>query len=551
MIKIPRRNLIALAGGALAGMFRGSASASQVTAAPAAPPAAAPRTTGAARPDAVIDLRVAAAKAEFARPAGVSRANGDEARVERYAASFSKGLPHSANGEVNRAAFTALLDAVRRGDATAFDAVPVPGAVRLVNPQAAWSFSLDGPDPQSSSLPTPPTFDSAAQAADACELYWQALTRDVPYADYDRNPLIGRACEELSRFPDYQGPRTAGRVTPAVAFRGTTPGDLAGPYVSQFLLKEVPYGAIRLVPHVRTATPGLDYLVTWDNWLAVQNGTATVSRHAGAYRYIRTARDLAAYVQLDFSYQPFLTACLVLFGMEGTTDVRRPYKGAPFDPAIPYRTSTTQSGFATLGVAHVLDLVARVAQLALLHAWHHKWNVHRTLRPEEFGGRVHAHRTGLARYPIHDSLLSASVLDLAYERHGTYLLPQAYPEGSPLHPSYPSGHAVIAGACATVLKAFFHEPFPIEEPVVPRADGLSLAPYTGPALTVGGELNKLAANVALGRGAAGIHWRYDGSAGIALGEAIAIEVLANVRRCVREPFGGFSLTRFDGTTAVV
>ena len=109
---------------------------------------------------------------------------------------------------------------------------------------------------------------------------------------------------------------------------------------------------------------------------------------------------------------------------------------------------------------------------------------------------------------------------------------------------------MIAGACATVLKAFFDEAFPIEEPVVARADGLSLEPYAGQGLTVGGELNKLAANVAMGRDAAGIHWRHDGAAGLALGEVIAIEVLANVRRCVREPFPGFSFTTFDGTSTV-
>ena len=36
----------------------------------------------------------------------------------------------------------------------------------------------------------------------------------------------------------------------------------------------------------------------------------------------------------------------------------------------------------------------------------------------------------------------------------TYLLGLTYPEGSPLHPSYPSGHATLAGACITVIKAF-------------------------------------------------------------------------------------------------
>jgi membrane-associated phospholipid phosphatase len=362
---------------------------------------------------------------------------------------------------------------------------------------------------------------------------------------------VAKACAELADFQGYRGPRVDGAVTPGCVFRGVTPGDLVGPYISQFLWKEIPYGAIRVVPHVRTATAGLDYLTTWDDWLAVQNGAGTVSRHAGTYRYIRSARDLAAYVQLDFSYQPFLTACLVLFGMEGTTDVRRPYKGAPFEPSIPYRTSQSQSGFSTLGVAHALDLVARVANLALQHAWFHKWVVHRWLRPEEFGGRIHRVRTGQSKYPIHSSVLGSAALDLVFQRRGSYLLPQAYPEGSPLHPSFPSGHAAIAGACATVLKAFFDESFPIEEPVVARPDGLTLMPYAGPALTVGGELNKLASNVAMGRAAAGIHWRSDNAGGMALGEQLAIELLRELKACWPENFPGFTLTRFDGTPVVV
>ena len=79
-------------------------------------------------------------------------------------------------------------------------------------------------------------------------------------------------------------------------------------------------------------------------------------------------------------------------------------------------------------------------------------------------------------------------------------------------------------------------------------DGLSLLPYAGPGLTVGGELNKLAANIALGRDTAGVHWRTDGIEGLNLGEAVAIGVLRDVRTTLTEEFGGFSLTRFDGTT---
>jgi hypothetical protein len=41
-------------------------------------------------------------------------------------------------------------------------------------------------------------------------------------------------------------------------------------------------------------------------------------------------------------------------------------------------------------------------------------------------------------------------------QHGTRLLPVAFPEGCPTHPSYPAAHACNAGACATILKAFFN-----------------------------------------------------------------------------------------------
>src|SRR5438132_8173875 len=50
-------------------------------------------------------------------------------------------------------------------------------------------------------------------------------------------------------------------------------------------------------------------------------------------------------------------------------------------------------------------------------------------------------------------------------------LPSAYPEGCPQHPSYAEGHGAIAGACVTVLKAFFNENSVIPNPVVASDDG--------------------------------------------------------------------------------
>lgn len=182
--------------------------------------------------------------------------------------------------------------------------------------------------------------------------------------------------------------------------------------------------------------------------------------------------------------------------------------------------------------------------------------MHRRLRPETFGGRIHNHLTGTKSYPINSELVGEGapgreVLDAVFSKYGTYLLPQSYPEGCPTHPAYPGGHAAISGACATVLKAFFNEDFVITNPVVASADGLSLEPYTGPPLTVGGELNKLAGNVSYGRDAAGVHWRSDELEGLKLGEEVAIGVLRDTRTTFTEEFGGFTLTKFDGITITV
>jgi hypothetical protein len=496
-------------------------------------------------------IRVEAARRERDRRVAAAVTNGDEERHPDGIASFTKGLPHDDRGHVDPRAWDALRRALASGRAADFEAVPGGGGLKLVNPRAGLAFALEGPDGPALAMPAPPAFASAEEAAEACELYWQALLRDVPFAEYETSALGGQAADDLTRLTALRAPKTEGRVTPRTLFRGDGPGEGDGPYVSQFLWKEVPYGAVRLVQQVRTGTPGIEYLTTWEDWLAVQNGQPAPARHAAAYRYVRSARDLGAYVLLDFSYQAFLTACLILFGMQGTTDAQRPYKGAPWDRGNPYRGSRRETGFVTFGVVHALDLVARAALAPMRAGWYQKWMVHRRLRPEEFGGRVHRVRAGLGRYPIHEELLASRALDLVFEKNGTYLLPQGNPEGCPLHPAYPAGHALIAGACTTVLKAFFDESFPVDDPVVVSADGLSVKPFAGATLTVGGELNKLASNVSFGRNMLGIHWRSDGREGMRMGEEIALALLAEMRACFPEDFGGFSLTRFDGTTVTV
>ena len=125
-----------------------------------------------------------------------------------------------------------------------------------------------------------------------------------------------------------------------------------------------------------------------------------------------------------------------------------------------------------------------------------------------------------------------------------------YPEGSPAHPSYPAGHAAIAGACVTVLKAFFKEDMVIPNPVMPAVDGLTLQSYTDGSLTVGDELDKLASNVSLGRDWAGVHYRSDGTQGMLLGEEVAISMLQDWKN-THPQSPKLTLKKFDGSVITI
>ncbi len=143
------------------------------------------------------------------------------------------------------------------------------------------------------------------------------------------------------------------------------------------------------------------------------------------------------------------------------------------------------------------------------------------------------------------------MLPIIRSTFGSFLLPQAFPEGSPTHPCYPTGHGTVGGACITVLKFFFDGNFVIPNPVVPSDDGTSLLPFSGSPLTVNGELNKLAFNISFAHGIhAGIHFRSSTQESILLGEQIALSILQDRARSYNEPFS-ISITKFDGTTATI
>jgi hypothetical protein len=81
---------------------------------------------------------------------------------------------------------------------------------------------------------------------------------------------------------------------------------------------------------------------------------------------------------------------------------------------------------------------------------------------------------------------------------------------------------------------------------VPDADGIGFTPYTGPTLTIGGELNKLCHNLSAGRDMSGVHWRFaDDLSGNLQGEEVAIRILREAKPTYPEGFT-LSLTKFNG-----
>lgn len=500
-----------------------------------------------------LQIRNNAALFENELPLPDHPSNGDEALYPNCIGNFSKGLPHDDRGEVDAQAYGVLRTALSTGRWLDFEAIPMgcPDVAlrrKFTNPEAGAAFNLVGADPQQLAQPPAPAVGSAEQASEAVELYWQALARDVPFTEYESNPIAQLAAADLSKLSAFRGPKAGGRVTPATLFRGFTPGDAAGPYLSQFLLKPVAYGPQSIDQRVRTVAPGVDYLTDFAAWLQIQNGfqPASGDRFTTGVWFVRTGRDLANWVHRDVLFQAGLNASNVVLDDAGGR--------APANAGNPYLTSLTQDGFGTFGEPYVTALIPEVAAIALKSVWFQKWYVHRRLRPEAYGGLVHNRLGNKVNYPLHADILNSGASAAVFQKYGSYLLPQAFPEGSPLHPSYGARHATVAGATITVLKAVFDDSYVIPNPVVPSADGQMLAPYTGPdkdRLTVGGELNKLATNVAMGRNFAGIHWRTDCTNSLLLGEEIAIRMLMDLKLTYNEDFGGFTFTKLDGTRITV
>lgn len=334
----------------------------------------------------------------------------------------------------------------------------------------------------------------------------------------------------------------------------------------------VPYGSITIDQRTLTHKNCLDYMTDWCSWLDVQNGANL--KGADVFepkrRFITTPRDLATYVHFDALYEAYLNACLILLG-----------RGTPASKGFPEPSpSMRRDAFATFGGPHILSLVCEVATRCLKAVRRQKFNYHRRARPETLGGRFsllemgigdelgcterdfadsldeipaklkhaiikHNHEQNkvamqrMRNVKCKGSCLPKNVSSKKFHEHGNLLLPMAFPEGSPMHPAYGAGHATVAGGCVTMLKAFFEMFEDCDSrrerklydadnvAYVPNDDGSRLKKDTHfkGSLTIQGELDKLAANVSIGRNMAGVHYYSDYYDSLRMGERIAIGIL--------------------------
>ncbi|MEM6484028.1 MAG: bromoperoxidase [Pseudomonadota bacterium] len=610
------------------------------------------------RREAAKEVRDSATSLANEREHPVHRNNGDEQRYAsgQYAMCFTKGLDHNIDTGLvtDKTDFEAFRTAIDEGFVRPFtEAVPVPTTSKVTRrvweaPTAGVVFELQGPDPQAVTMPPAPALGSEELTFEMAEVYELALLRDEPFTSFAADAGSTAVMESVKRLNGMSyategfigrtrttGP--GGTLDEQTIFRGASPGVEFGPYLSQLMHignKSVSnaegltpadgyirFGAQRVDQRVIEAKEDDDYMMTWDTWHAVQQGyrpNGPSQEYTNNRRFITTPRDLATYVRIDALYQAYLNACLILLGSE-----------TPFDPGFDLLSgagrklaggalgakelSLNAGGFALWGGPHILSLVTEVSTRALKAVRYQKFNNHLRLRPEALAARIEKAHELEARFGVFDGKLGSMKSDLTetldhIEAHNnrlagkkSVLLPMAFAEGSPMHPAYGAGHATVAGACVTILKAFFdtsaifvridgNAGFHTSEQILAQLidcktveAGAYTASDTGEQLdftvfgefesivtgnsryvryvpeivnegesspiaplTLEGELNKLAANISIGRNMAGVHYFSDYYDSVRMGEEIAIGILEEQALCYRtDPFV-FSVPTFDG-----
>ncbi|MCF2869489.1 hypothetical protein L0664_00295 [Octadecabacter sp. G9-8] len=606
-----------------------------------------PTLDGVDRIDEAIERRAAMTRVSAKRPLRSVTSNKEEQLYSKAQPSnFTKGLEHNDYGLVEREQYEAFVKDLTSPNPK-MDGPQHTGGRRWESPLAGHYFENEGPDPAQFTMAPAPKLGDSELCFEMASVYVMALLRDVSFSDLsnpefktewvypDGHPKAGQNAtiqdfvDELGKLSwanpnetprgfnsgfltDHEVRRrtalwgSAGQLDVGTVFRGSTAGAKTGPYLSQFLLLGtgdragntgnilnglITYGVQTIDQRIARNTAKIDFMQTWEDWLAVQNGVDakfTDEHWRDCKGLMATPRDLATYVHFDQLYQAYLNAGMMIDIQGGKVDRGAPIQGVPEEvdgvPKDSKRGDTSQ-GFATWGGPHMLSLVTEVASRGLRAVRRQKFQLHRRARPEVLAARlaqVHAGaHNGIdkgaveqiklmlgelgAGKPADDTKpgvilhwinqINAAPLTIAGTDHAdaNFLLPMAFAEGSPMHPAYGAGHATVAGACVTILKAFYDKGetmkglFGLDTfyQTNPHMDGLVSAGAMPQDTLVSDELDKLAANIAIGRNWAGVHYYTDYYDSLRLGERIAAGVLEEQMLTYNEPVS-LTFKDFDG-----
>ena len=427
-----------------------------------------------------------------------------------------------------------------------------------------------------------------AFAYDLAEAYVMAHLRDQPLDDLAQQgtAAYAEATRVLSSFlRRFSGaPAT---LRPETLFRCPTTFVAecrAGPYVSQLLFRAFYDGGS---PRDRRFVFERDAanLTRRARLLDFHRGVAPARDYArDAYgrfdlRYVHSGRVLASIVHSEPPHKHYYEGALAAMSALGEAGLALT---DGFSGGAGVAASTTA------GYDDVLASVAGVTMQALRQSYAHKWIEHRKIRPDAVAMRLDTFKraaalgveAAVAQIPLAPLLVSQffegsaskaafmeELADANLARAGerNYLLPLLYPP--PGHPSSTHGHAVVAGACATVLKAMLTTTdaatgAPLAWGGVGGVGGVALTagaggetvrPYNGSiaGMTLEGEIDKLAHNVAAGRNWAGVHFRTELEYSLFLGEAVGLRYL-RAKICEYHvartgSFRGWDLRLFNGT----
>jgi membrane-associated phospholipid phosphatase len=287
--------------------------------------------------------------------------------------------------------------------------------------------------------------------------------------------------------------------------------------VSRFLTSDIPVGRAQTIRPTYQPRTGF-YGTTPTTRDEILKGRVPERQQFGAPSRITTPRVLASVFHQDEPFWFGLTAAMLLHWGS--------FPRSSLFPNLPTRSRFVGDG----GILSIHCLLAEATDLAMRACWYTKWSGARRRRPEELAadpGSLH---------PIWQEV-GAPLLTHGLLAPYDGCLPLLVAEGAPCHPAYPSGHAVIGGAVATVLLATF-------------ADRPMAASDQSPSSTHE-ELRKLAKNFGEARIILGIHYQSDVDEGLALGERAALLVLRQAKARAEQPWGSVTFRGVTGLTHTV